>query len=465
MITVLNVLRRMGLVGSSSVPARAATPRRASSTHHLYIGMAHATYKRASSVVLLALSLVLIGTPAAAFARAGDKVDGRSPSALGVSSETMPDVTMAAGELVAADGRVLWSRKADTRRAMASLTKIMTAVVAMENSTPNELVKVPAEASRVGESTSFLVPGDTIEMDELLEGLLVKSGNDSAVTIADHVAGNETAFVAMMNKRAKELGLTHTHFANAHGLDAPGHYTTANDLGTLARFAMTKPEFRRIVGERTAVVRSKQHSHKVESTNLMIHAYNGATGVKTGYTSDAGRCLVASATRNGIELYAVVLGTRSEIRRFAEARDLLDWGFAHYRPQSLASKGTVLGESVVLDYLDQTVNGQVSQDATLAVFDLAGPMERRVSMAEQKAPVKRGQRIGVATFTQAGDVVATVPLRATIDVKRPNIFARAWIGTVRVWRRIFGGQLHAAAAAVTNMRSAASQQEMGAHRA
>ena len=138
-----------------------------------------------------------------------------------------------------------------------------------------------------------------------------------------------------------------------------------------------------------------------------------------------------------------MLGTGSEAQRFAQARELLDWGFAHYRPQRLATAGTVLGSSAVTDYLDVTVNGAVSKEETLAVFDLAGPIQRRVAMASQTAPVKKGQRIGVATFTQAGNVVATIPLAATQDVEKPNIFERAGIGIVRVWRRITGGPLYA----------------------
>lgn len=390
---------------------------------------------------LLALALC---TPSTVYAANGDMLDGKTPQELGVTKGALPEVSMPAGALVTSDGRVLWSRNASDRRAMASLTKIMTAVVAMENSTPDEVVKVPADASAVGESTSFLVPGDTIRMSELLEGLLVKSGNDAAVTIAEHVAGDEAAFVAMMNKKAKELGLEDTHFANSHGLDEKGHYTSASDLAVMARYAMTKPEFRSIVGKKRATVSSRQHKHVVDSTNLLLMTYTGANGVKTGWTSDAGQCLIGSAQRNGVELYAVVLGTGSEAQRFAQTRELLDWGFAHYRPQRLASRGTVLGSSAVVDYIDTTINGVVSRDETRAVYDLAGPITRKVSMADQRAPVRKGQRVGVATFTQGDTIVATVPLVATTAVDKPNIFERAWIGTVRIWLRLSGRPLHAA---------------------
>ncbi len=451
-----NARSRFGLL--SACTQRQKTTFRSSA---VCIGIPSHLYKQWIVRALLILTLVLSVSPSTAMAKAGDKVDGRKPADLHISAKALPDVSMAAGELVTADGRVLWSRNAGSKRAMASLTKIMTAVVAMENSSPDEIVKVPAEAARVGESTSFLVAGDDITMAELLEGLLVKSGNDAAVAIGEHIAGGEDAFVALMNKRAKELGLSATHFENAHGLDASGHHTSASDLATLSRYAMTKPLFRKIVSERTATVKSVEHSHKVESTNLLLHTYDGANGVKTGWTGDAGYCLAGSAKRNGIELYAIVLGTRSEAQRFTEARELLDWGFAHYRPQQLASPGTVLGTSPVLDYLDATVNGAVSREETIAVFDLAGPIERRVTMASQQAPVSRGDRVGVATFTQAGTVVATVPLVATEDVDKPNVFERVGIGIVRMWRRITGGPLHASTDMSQNRTIAASAQMIG----
>jgi len=403
------------------------------------IGKLEPFAKRATSLaltVLLALAVLAGGTPAA---WAKDRVDSTTAAKLGIPADALPEVSMKAGVLASEDGRVLWSRDTGERRAMASLTKVMTAIIALENSEPDEVVTVPASAKTVGESTSFLVPGEKLSMSDLLRALLVKSGNDAAVTVAVHVAGSEKAFVKMMNEKAAELGLDDTRFENSHGLDERGHRSSAGDLGVLGRYAMQNPDFRRIVRRKSVVIRHEGGRQRLENTNLMLWNYDGANGVKTGWTSDAGYSLIASAERGGIELYAVVLGTASEQARFADARELLDWGFAHYRHQDLISAGTVVGRSVVTDYLDVTVPGAISQDTSLAVFDLAGPIDRSVEMAAVDAPVAKGQRIGVATFTQRGRVIATVPLVATQDVEAPNIFERVGIALVRLWRRFTGG--------------------------
>ncbi len=386
--------------------------------------------------VALAVGLAMLPSLAFAGPEPTDRLDGRTPKKLGVPVAALPDVSMKAGALVAGDGRVLWARRPDDRRAMASITKIMTAVVAMENSDLNEEVTVPSDSRSIGESTSYLRAGEKLPMSELLEALLVKSGNDAAIAIAEHVSGDEDRFVALMNAKAGELGLSHTRFANPHGLDAPGHYSSASDLSVLARYAMSKPEFRRIVGERYAMIDHASGARRVENTNLLLGNYDGAIGIKTGWTSDAGYSVLGAADRMGVPLYAVILGTATENQRFKDARELLDWGFAHYRPQKLATVGTVVGEAVVTDYLDRTVSAAVSRDSSVTVFDLAGPIKRSVVVSAVKAPVKKGQRVGVARFTQGDQVVDTVPLVATEDVSKPNVFSRAGIAIVRAWRRL-----------------------------
>jgi len=389
---------------------------------------------------LLALAVLFPASASSAFAasKPSDTIDGVPVSELGALGKATPDVTMHAGILVDGDGRVLWSRKADSHRAMASITKIMTAVLALESSSLTETVDVTAAALRVGESTSFLRQGDRLSMHDMLEALLVKSGNDAAQAVAIHVAGSTDEFVGMMNKKAAELGLSDTHFINAHGLDAPGHETSARDLAVLSRYAMSKPAFKSIVGMKQVTIGTGSRKETLPNTNVLINNYQGVTGIKTGYTSDAGYCVVGSAERNNISLYAVVLGTATESARFRDARELLDWGFAHYRPQSLATSGSVLAEAPVSDYLDVNVPAIVPVDATVPVLDLNGPITKTVTVAATKAPVKAGQTVGVATFTQAGRQIASIPLVAKYDVRKPNPLHRIWIGIVRVWRAILG---------------------------
>jgi D-alanyl-D-alanine carboxypeptidase (penicillin-binding protein 5/6) len=385
---------------------------------------------------VLALVLALSGA-AAARVYAADQVDGMAASKRGLGASALPDVTMRAGALVDGDGRVLWSRRESERRSMASITKVMTAVVALEQGDMNALVTIPKASVQVGESTAFLRPGEKLPMEQVLQALLVKSGNDAAVAVALNVAGSEEAFVKLMNDKAVELGLKDTRFANTHGLDAPGHYTTATDLAVLGRYAMTNPKFREIVGMKSVVIGSGKRKETLQSTDLLIGNYNGAIGIKTGFTDKAGYSVLSAAQRDNLTLYAVVLGTSSELQRFREARELLDWGFAHYRPQLLATAGTVVAEATVSDYLDTRVPAAISRDETVSVLDVSGPIERTVTVGTMPAPIKRGQTVGVATFTQAGQMISRVPLVATQDIPRPNPFERLWIATVRAWRKVF----------------------------
>jgi len=160
--------------------------------------------------------------------------------------------------------------------------------------------------------------------------------------------------------------------------------------------------------------------------------------VKTGWTSDAGYCVIESAQRDGVALYAVVLGSSGELQRFRDAKTLLDFGFAHYRPQRLASVGTVIGEAPVAEYVDVLAPAAVSEDTTVTVFDLAGQISREVSVSQVEAPVAVGQRVGVARFTQGDVVVASVPLVAVKAIPDPTVFQRIGIAFTRLWLRLSG---------------------------
>jgi len=402
--------------------------------------MVEAWTSRALRTVLVAMLATFLIVPVTALGapNLSDTVDGTRASQRGVGVTALPDVTMKAGALVEGDGRVLWSRNADQRRAMASITKIMTAVIVLENAGLDDRVTIPKVSTQVGESTSYLRTGEELSLREVLEALLVKSGNDAAVALALNVSGDQAGFVKLMNDKAVALGLSHTHFVNPHGLDQAGHYTTAADLAVLARYAMSKPEFRRIVGLKTVTIGSGSAKETLMSTNFLLGNYLGANGIKTGFTDDAGYAVIESAQREGVWLVAVVLGTKTELQRFRDARELLDWGFAHYRPQALASSGTVVAQAPVSDYLDVKVDAKISKDVTVAVLDVNGPITRTVTVAPVKAPVRAGQSVGAATFTQGGKLIASVPLVATHEVKRPNPFERVWIAIVRGWRAVFG---------------------------
>jgi D-alanyl-D-alanine carboxypeptidase (penicillin-binding protein 5/6) len=353
---------------------------------------------------------------------------------------TAPDVIMKAGVLTAPDGRVLWGRNTDGRRAMASTTKIMTAVVVRENAELTETVKVSREAAAVGESEADIRAGETYTVKHLLEAMLVKSGNDAAAALAEHVGGSEEEFAAMMNDKAIELGLADTRFANPHGLDDFGHYTTAEDLATMTRFAMADEEFRRIVGLREVTIDGGKGTRTLVNSNRLLEDYTGANGVKTGWTGRAGYCLAATAERDATDLTAIVLGSSSEAKRFQEAETLLDWGFENYGLQELGSSGVTLTTVPVSDYLDVSVDGVLEDDLVAPVFVPDGEIVVDVeAMPEVEAPVDAGQRLGTMTVTQGERLVAQAPVVAAYAVDSPGIFERIGIMFTRMWRAITGG--------------------------
>jgi D-alanyl-D-alanine carboxypeptidase (penicillin-binding protein 5/6) len=351
-----------------------------------------------------------------------------------------PDLYIPSGVLSTMDGRQLWARDADSQRAMASTTKIMTAVVVLEHASLDDTVTVDRQAAMVGQSSMGLVLGEKFTVAELLKGVLVQSGNDAATLIAEHVGGTVANFVKMMNAKAAALDLTNTHYVNPHGLDAKGHHTSANDLTSLARYAMRIPAFRKIVGTYTLKVRSDRYTHVLQSHNVLLKTYKGAEGIKTGWTDNAGYCVVVAAKRHGIELVGTIMGASSETGRAQQAKKLLDWGFAHYKMRSLTQAGEDFGRVPVSDYMERTVAAISAEATSVAVFDLAGSVKRRVDLLEDvPSPVKAGQTIGTLTVYQGTAVLKQIPLVAGSDVPDPTLWQRVVFFFGKLWKGIFGG--------------------------
>ncbi|WP_425456437.1 D-alanyl-D-alanine carboxypeptidase family protein [Cohnella pontilimi] len=235
-------------------------------------------------------------------------------------------------------GRILFSQRGDEPMKIASLTKIMTAIVAIEYGKLDEMVTVSSRAAGKEGSSLYLQSGEKISLRNLLYGLMLRSGNDAAVAIAEHVGGSLDGFVYMMNRKAEELGLSHSHFTNPHGLDNPLHYMSANDLAKLTAYALHNPDFRAIVKTRvkTAPKEGEKWGYKWVNKNKMLDMYEGADGVKTGYTKQALRTLVSSATRGGQQLAAVTLNDRDD---WEDHRKLLDYGFANYPLSDVVKQG------------------------------------------------------------------------------------------------------------------------------
>jgi D-alanyl-D-alanine carboxypeptidase (penicillin-binding protein 5/6) len=251
----------------------------------------------------------------------------------GTAADAVPDIPAHAYLLMnAASGQVMLEHEGETQLPMASTTKIMTAILALEQGNLNDVVTVGEKPYSTGGSTIWLGLGEQQTLQNLLYALMLESANDAAVAIAEHIGGTEERFVELMNQKAQAIGATHTHFANSHGLHDPNHYTTAHDLALIARYAMQNPEFRRLVETETATIPGFKANppRNLVNHNQLLGYYDGTTGVKNGYTEEAGLTNVAAAKRGDTELIAVVLGAQNFI--WTSSMKLLDYGFSHPLP-------------------------------------------------------------------------------------------------------------------------------------
>lgn len=271
-------------------------------------------------------------------------------------------------------GRLLYSSNGDTSMGIASLTKIMTAIVAIEHGNLNDMVKTSKRAVGKEGSSIYLQLGEEMSLTNMLYGLMLRSGNDAATAIAEHVGGSEEGFVYLMNEKAAFLGLTKTQFKNPHGLDQDGHYSSANDLAKLTAYALKNDTFAEIVSTPVKKVPNPHDSweYSYKNKNKMLSMYEGADGVKTGYTKKTLRCLVSSATREGQQLAAVTINDGDD---WADHRKLLDWGFKHYPLQQIAVKGQAVAGSPY--YVGQSFQYALEKDempsvqSKLVIYDTA----------------------------------------------------------------------------------------------
>lgn len=392
---------------------------------------------RALLAVLLSACLLIGGAPGAAQERGEDEVaepeEPLEPADLDEPGAPAPPELTARGAVLwdPVDDRVLHGVAAQVPRPMASTTKIMTVLLAIEADTVDDMVTVSARSAGIGEASLGLRAGQQIPMRSLIAGLLVRSGNDAASAVAEHVSGDEAAFVARMNDRASELGLTTTRFVNPSGLtNDPGHQASPLELARLAAEAMSHPVFAEYAGAAHVTVPGLP---PMINRNELLGVYPGATGVKTGYTSLAGLSLVASATREGRTLYAVVLGSEDS---FADTADLLDHGYTAFRRAEPAAEGARV---TAYRWVDEAVD-LVADGAFGATVGVGERVSWRTKLAPTLArPVAAGHVAGVAQLLVEGEVVTEVPLRTAAEVGAapPAAPARGVGGAVQEAMRAF----------------------------
>jgi D-alanyl-D-alanine carboxypeptidase (penicillin-binding protein 5/6) len=314
------------------------------------------------------------------------------------------------------NGEVMFEKRADDRRSIASTTKLMTALLALERARPNEVFTAPRYDALPIESQINLRTGERMKVKDLLTALLLESANDAAATLARNISGSQEAFVAAMNERAEELGLEDTSYANPIGLDDPANYSSARDLAGLARLLLSRPRFARIVDTPVAELESGAVPRVIDNRNRLVSSTPWVSGVKTGYTGSAGYVLVGSATgRGGAKVISVVLGEPSEAARDAETLELLTWGLEQFKRVQVLDPDRALARADVR-YYDERIRLVPRRGAVLTLR--AGErVRRRVRAPEElEGPLPAGQRAGVVTVLVEGQPVRRVSLVTTTDV-------------------------------------------------
>lgn len=335
-----------------------------------------------------------------------------------------------------ASGKVLYEKHPDEKRAPASITKVMTLLLTMEAIETGKLaltdrVTGSAHARSMGGSQIWLEDGEVMTVDELLKAVCVASANDAAVALAEHIAGSEEGFVAMMNKRAEQLGMENTHFVNCCGLDTENHYTTARDIAIMSRELLAHS----LITEYSTIWMDSLRDGKTQlvNTNKLVRFYQGATGLKTGTTDDAGYCVSATAQRDGMELIAVILNGATSDQRFSDAKQLLNYGFANWATVQVHPEEIVLDDVTVCHGVETTVG---------VLYEEVGPflvekgkqdqVTAKVTLAESvEAPVAAGQVVGKISYLLDNEVIGEARLLTEKEVEKLT-FSRGFWQLLRV---------------------------------
>ncbi len=382
--------------------------------------------KKSFIIIILFLALLALAMPGAALADSGQAA---------AADPAYPELGLKCVSALLMDGstgEILYESNADEHRYPASVTKIMTMVLileAVENGAISleDIVTVSEDAAAMGGSQVYLYPGETRTVDEMLVAIAVGSGNDASYAMAEFVGGSYSSFIQMMNQRAQELGMTNTHFVNPHGLHDPEHYTSARDLGLLAYHALSVPKLLEYTSIYEYEFRPEPKLLTLWNTNRLLKWYEGTDGMKTGYTSEAGRNLVATAKRNGLRLISVVLGATERNGHYQESMKLMNYGFNSYEYTPLHCAGDIMAAATVSKGAADTVDLILSQDLGYTVRKGEKPAvtESMEILNMLDAPVTAGDICGKVTLYQDGQELVSADLLAAENVAKGSMF-RTW---------------------------------------
>lgn len=333
-----------------------------------------------------------------------------------------------------ASGRIIYEKNGNKQTPMASTTKILTSIVILENADLKETVTIGSKAAGTGGSRLGLKKNDKITVNDLLYGLMLRSGNDAAVALALHVGGSIEGFADMMNKKAEKLGLTNSHFVVPHGLDNEGHYTTAYELAKMADYALNIPKFKEIVSSKSATIYINGYPKAINNTNNLLGSVSGVYGVKTGFTNGAGRCLVSSCKRGELDIITVIIGANTNNQRTADTKELIEYAFNNFSLINI--------EEIIQDKFEQWKNineGRIyvnkgiengiklylekPKKSVMAVRkDSIDKIDIEVnSLFYMEAPVAKDQVIGNLRVIINGEEIEVLEIRAIREVKKKEI--------------------------------------------
>lgn len=422
------------------------------------------------------LTFALVPAKAHADVRNSDVILGASIEAQGFTVADAPSISAQYAYVVADDGTVYFERDSHSQVQIASVTKIMTALVAMEyGDLQNTTIEVSKKAASIGESSASLKQGDILTLEAALKALMICSGNDAAQAIAESMgddilaklkeSGAEDlptnaydAFVYAMNKKAKELGMNDSLFHNPHGLDFDKYsgnmYSTAHDVAIMSQEAMKNETFKSIVNTRNDTIEvireGKKANVELESTNFMLGSYEGACGIKTGYTEKAGSCFAGACERDGKMIYVVVLDSESDTQRFVDCETIYNWFYdrtINYalvhsdRETTYEQDGQMVTVPVVAEvshkgWVNETFLATIPDPtATVEIFTLEGNVSQEITFDDVTSDVRIGQKVGTVSFKQHNEVIAEVDLVAAEDCRGPNFFEAIGVW----WDRLFRG--------------------------
>ncbi len=330
----------------------------------------------------------------------------------------------------ASSGKILYEKNSNESMPMASMTKMMTLLLIMENIENgnlkwDEMIKTSEHASSMGGSQIFLQPGEEMSVEDLVKGICIGSGNDAAVSMAERIGGSEDNFVKMMNDKAHKLGLKNTNFVNACGLDIDNHYSSAYDMAMIAKELVKHERILKYTGTYEEYLRKdSDNPFWLVNTNKLVRVYNGVDGLKTGYTKSAGYCITTTAIKNGMRLITVVMGEPSSNVRNEETVSMLNYGFSNYQVDKILSKDEVIDKKKVI--LGEETQVEIIPKDDVNILNSKTGTKRNVTYKLEtntiKAPIKKGDIIGKINIIENNKTIMNVDATINKDIKKASIF-------------------------------------------